>query len=418
MNAFTAFPIPNINIPALPDLGAVTDACSFVGENAGSGRFTAPALASYLTSGVLADELVNNAVMQAMIINQGETGHFYQDQGGHINRMADRLFVGAAVVNDGHASPTTMDWLSYYVSWSVLTSTFASLSHVGGIGVIGASQNADRAGLEIGSYYPAAIGVAGWGINNDSTATNSVWAMYAEGRREQPGNSATFTLESEIMNLTGAMPAATPYSMIPTGLTAGLWLGSGGGASNYGQTAYAATMAIGILNNEGTFQSGIVFGKDALTGGNGTVGTFGEAIAMATGHNIRWYHPDGTAGPFIRSSDATPHQVGILFQAGAILLGNSPDLNTGLAVQVVPVQNGVNIIDLVGSVAGSPPTIGVGGSDADIDLYLAPKGAGIVRFGNPSAAALTPSAFSATHTIALRDGNGLTVYLPCSTVGW
>src|SRR5215831_14846892 len=45
---FTTFPVPYFIVADLPDLGAVTDACSFVGEHAGTGRFAATAFKSYL----------------------------------------------------------------------------------------------------------------------------------------------------------------------------------------------------------------------------------------------------------------------------------------------------------------------------------------------------------------------------------
>jgi len=53
MTDITAFPIPSTNIAALPDLGALTDSSSVVGERAGSGRFAATALRSYVLTGII-----------------------------------------------------------------------------------------------------------------------------------------------------------------------------------------------------------------------------------------------------------------------------------------------------------------------------------------------------------------------------
>ena len=47
---YTTFPIPNINIPALPDVSPVTDASQFIMERAGTGRVSATALRDYLAS--------------------------------------------------------------------------------------------------------------------------------------------------------------------------------------------------------------------------------------------------------------------------------------------------------------------------------------------------------------------------------
>ena len=42
--------LPGVRIVDMPDLGAVNDASSVVGERAGSGRFSAPAFRSYVSS--------------------------------------------------------------------------------------------------------------------------------------------------------------------------------------------------------------------------------------------------------------------------------------------------------------------------------------------------------------------------------
>lgn len=50
--ASTDAPFGGVRIVDMPDLGAVTDASSVVGEKAGSGRFSAPALLNYISSGL------------------------------------------------------------------------------------------------------------------------------------------------------------------------------------------------------------------------------------------------------------------------------------------------------------------------------------------------------------------------------
>ena len=50
--SFTAFPIANVTIPSLPDLGGVTDASMLVGERAGTGRFAATGLRDYVMTTV------------------------------------------------------------------------------------------------------------------------------------------------------------------------------------------------------------------------------------------------------------------------------------------------------------------------------------------------------------------------------
>jgi len=50
--SYTGFPIANVNIPSLPDLGGVTDASMLVGERAGTGRFAATGLRDYVMTTV------------------------------------------------------------------------------------------------------------------------------------------------------------------------------------------------------------------------------------------------------------------------------------------------------------------------------------------------------------------------------
>jgi len=52
MTDFTAFPIANVTIPSLPDLGGITDATMLVGERAGTGRFAATGLRDYVMTTV------------------------------------------------------------------------------------------------------------------------------------------------------------------------------------------------------------------------------------------------------------------------------------------------------------------------------------------------------------------------------
>jgi len=57
MTDFTAFPIANVTIPSLPDLGGVTDSSMMVGERAGTGRFAVTALRDYVMTTVSAGYL-------------------------------------------------------------------------------------------------------------------------------------------------------------------------------------------------------------------------------------------------------------------------------------------------------------------------------------------------------------------------
>jgi hypothetical protein len=72
--SFTAFPVPNINIPALPDLVSVTDASMLVLERAGTGRVTAAALRSYATAGMVASSDLTAAIWWKNVRTHGAVG--------------------------------------------------------------------------------------------------------------------------------------------------------------------------------------------------------------------------------------------------------------------------------------------------------------------------------------------------------
>jgi hypothetical protein len=64
-----------IRIEDMPDLGAVNDSCSVVGEHAGSGRFMATSLRSYILSGgTVADLTVSNLTVTGTAGINGDTG--------------------------------------------------------------------------------------------------------------------------------------------------------------------------------------------------------------------------------------------------------------------------------------------------------------------------------------------------------
>ena len=65
----------------------------------------------------------------------------------------------------------------------------------------------------------------------------------------------------------------------------------------------------------------------------------------------------------------------------------------GRQVDILNVASAVNRMTLIGSAAGSSPTISVVGTDTNIDLALTPKGTGRVKFGTYTGTILTPTGF-------------------------
>ena len=117
---------PGVRIVDMPDLGAVNDTSSVVGERAGSGRFSASALRAY----ALAD------------------GPFLQ-------------LAGGIVSGTGKLHVRNDDWLTPLVAGPEFRSALYVLSD-GMNAITGASDTMHGAGLP----YPGAIGIQGVALNN------------------------------------------------------------------------------------------------------------------------------------------------------------------------------------------------------------------------------------------------------------
>ncbi|WP_207483135.1 hypothetical protein [Arenibaculum pallidiluteum] len=86
---------------------------------------------------------------------------------------------------------------------------------------------------------------------------------------------------------------------------------------------------------------------------------------------------------------------GITFYTGGFTAGQ-------LAIGHVP--GAVNHLQLTGAPSGAAPAIAVHGADAAIDLWLVPKGSGLVRFGTHAGSADGP----VNGFVTIRDGAGNT----------
>lgn len=72
-------------------------------------------------------------------------------------------------------------------------------------------------------------------------------------------------------------------------------------------------------------------------------------------------------------------------------------------MRVAHTASAVNYVQVTGAATGSGPTISAQGSNADIDLNIAAKGTGNVRFGTYTAGILTPTGY-----ITVKDSGGTT----------
>lgn len=275
-------------------------------------------------------------------LNQALTGQFYQDLGARVNRIADRLYVGDAVVNDGTSTGTVKDWAEISHGNTTSVSQLAAVSTHGQIGVFGATRSSDNtiAGSESG------IGICGFAYNDHPTpsSTRSVFAGYFEAQRITATAGHVQGIEIDVVNLSTYVNS-DPYNMLPDGITGTLWCNAGGGnySSNY------ISLAIGFLGNGTRFNKGIVFGNAIIRDD----GAGQPAICMAQQQKISWYGGVNTEIARIRS-DTASSSIGIIFEAGAISFRDMSD-NVGFRfaagtisapltdISLVPGSNYVNI---------------------------------------------------------------------------
>lgn len=209
-------------------------------------------------------------------------------------------------------------WLSGYIPWLQFVEVGNFVSNIGMPGIVGASRASDvqtpAQNLPTGGAFIAENDVA-------EQPSQQVWAIYSEARNVA-GCTGTAVNEFEGINLSGNGGSITPYAMVCPGMVVPIWLGSGGSQPYAARPEVPgpAAAAIGVLKNGATFNAGIVFGSDALTGANGTTGT-ATAVAMGSGHALVWYGPTGAQQVIMLSEQTQPgNAVVVNFADGATAL--------------------------------------------------------------------------------------------------
>ncbi len=344
------------------------------------------------------------------------TGQFYAGSGASISRVQDRLFVGPAALNNGTSVAVQPDWLTTYQiakgrSYGfIMTSQMAVLNGSPGqdslMGIVAGVQSAGRP-----SSGSQVIGITSIGVNNANTghADNSAWALYLEAFRDTvtAGNGAAYGLELDTMNFVSAVGTATDPYQQSSDQTIGAQLAAGGGFPSAGQ--YPSSAAINIQNNNSTFDKGIVFGSNSISGDDGTNGT-GIAIALAKGHQIQWYGPGSVKTSQILSTGTTT-SAGIqqLFSDNAVNFSNS---GGNSVFGVLGVANAVNGLTALGAVTGAPPQLVASGSDTNVPLQLTTKGSGNILLNAPAVVTSTATTGNTLSVSATGNtGSGAQIFL-------
>lgn len=219
-------------------------------------------------------------------INQPPTMNFWTEYGpAQINRLNDRVFIGAAAYNDGRLHNQTPDWLEAMRQSTTNNSQLASISTLGMIAVTAGSRTSDF----FSNWSMGTIGFNGWAINDAVGKHRTAYAGYFEARR-YPGTWYTQGVEINMVNY-DKVGVHNPYAMFPDGLTPALWLASGGE-----QASLPASLALGIVDNGTRFTKGIVFKANALVGTDGLGVGSAVAIEMARGQRTQWADQNGVRG--------------------------------------------------------------------------------------------------------------------------
>lgn len=337
------------------------------------------------------------------------TGGFWMDESPQPRfwRFADRVFMGAAAAQttgNKFPVPNTGTFLTTQMGafWMERGATTLSVAPFGDFGGVFAARTSDKSGT--GYYADASIGILGVVENDDVSINQTIgWAGYFEANRGT-NNKVVYGIEIAIKNK-GDNKTSNPYT-VDFGST-GVWLPAGGDSSYNGENANPCATAIMIgRGNDGgdpllpnTWNKGIIFNADAITGTDGVTGT-GIAIEMARGHVVQWATPTGAIGATIRSDVTTnADRQGIIFVDNQVQFVGSGVGFTAIIAEGTGVDNHIRLFS---EATGTSPQIQAAGADTNIDLRLIPKGTGYVQYGNITATADAPI----SGYIEIKDSGG------------
>lgn len=314
------------------------------------------------------------------IFNQPSTGKVFANEGAHVNRINDRLFVGQIATGyDGNGPAVTHSWVGdpsdgiyQYLETNAI---FAAYAKGSSIGMFAAGRSSETQGTP----GEVAIGMASFVHQDKPTGTAGVWNFYGTALREAGTSGPTHCMELDIANM-GTPVIADPYIPNPAGLTNGIRICTGGETLGAG----VATYALGIIQNDAgqpataSFDKGIVFHATSIRGTDGVTGT-GTAIAFAKGHTISWYDAGHHEIAYVYSyCDAPAQGNGIIFTNNGMNVVSTVDGSTQF--QATAAANAANFIQTQAAPNGGAPQLTVSGVGTNCDLKIGPRGTGLLHF--------------------------------------
>jgi hypothetical protein len=340
--------------------------------------------ASALAPNAAAANLSNSA------INQVSSNQIYVGSGALIQRLNDRLFVGAATVNDGAYPTSSPDWLSQLQAGtfgvnggSVPFAQFASLTNSSPFAGSGVTSGAQTKYFT--SATSSAIGIQSFGYANNGTYAAVAWAYYGECHRLSAADGSAYGIEISVVNRGGAPVIQTPYAG-PIGLSTGIQIDSGNSFSatqepGLSPASSAMTIVQNTSDNSAPFLKGIIFSENSIQLNSGIA----ESISFFQGCSIQWYGPGGnqTSAIYCQGTTlaASTHQV---FLDNSVQFLNS---NAGQTIFSVSSNPGVaNSINIAPAASGASPLIEAQGSDTNIGIAFQMKGSASPAFVNTALA--------------------------------
>ncbi|SEP21268.1 hypothetical protein SAMN04487843_108198 [Methylobacterium sp. ap11] len=305
-------------------------------------------------------------------ISQAATAGYWSDDAtpGRFNRIAGRLLIGDAVKYTGQQY-TGNSPIGGYASYLERDSVASVISPKGLIGVFGGSRASDQPGDMPGPRAP--IGIAGLGISDKPGLLTGVWAGYLETLR-QKGSSTTYGLEVAAKNRGTDSITGDPYNPQGTNAVIGTWMAAGADATYGGAPTAPSNIAHLVGRNASTWDKGIVFAADGLSGNDGlTAGQTSIAIEMGMGHMLNWRNAGNTQRNAIWSEVDQPGFFGLKFK------GKSAEFFGNGAVPVMRVLGSaapVNFPVLSSSDTGGTPALQFTGSDANVSGRYVAQGTG------------------------------------------
>lgn len=289
------------------------------------------------------------------------------------------------------------------IPWIVNAASFGQVSANGGIGLGGAARTSDS-GV---SASAAAIGVAGFAWNDNTTTKKGAWGAYFEGKRVS-GAGWVAAVELDGTN-NGSFLDANPYTAIggASEMTFGAWVASGGDAT-INPTAADATAALAITNNGAKWGHGLLFMATSLRSRSGTDGTYAtqRAMTMAQNHGIVWMNPDNNRAAHISSLCGTGQKsLGMAFISTAVRFVDDADI---VQAQIYKTASANSYLSLTGNASAAPELAASSDSASNVDITLTPKGTGKTRtqgyFKNDKGFAFSPHlAQTADYTVTDSD---------------